>query len=59
MKAVVSIMELVALEDITVVVVAMVVRGEVVTMLTVNSGLIAVIIVVAMDSIMVVLKTTK
>ena len=61
MKAVVSIMKLVALEDITVVVVVMLAREHAAAMLAENSGVVAVIKVVeaeaaVMDVIMVALK---
>ena len=64
MKAVVSIMELVALEDITVAVVVMLAREYVAAMLAENSGVVAVIKVVeaeaaVMDVIMVALKKMK
>ena len=61
MKAVVSIMELVALENITVAVVVMLAREHVAAMLAENLGVVAVIKVVeaeaaVMDVIMVALK---
>ena len=64
MKAVVSIMELVALEDIIVAVVVMLAREHVAAMLAENLGVVAVIKVVeaeaaVMDVIMVALKKMK
>ena len=64
MKAVVIIVELVSLEDITVAAVVILVRGDVAAILAEISGVVAMIIVlederVVMNAIMNVLKKTK